>query len=187
MSLASFILLISSLKNHLGDKQQVIAAYRRLFIISDGSLEIYKKLKSLIPVDEWSDFLRTLMNETKFRDYYGYEEGNVKAEIFLAENDMDALFQYLMQINYDVPEHYSRYAKKMSSEQQTVLIPRFVEGIRLEASIAKKRDHYIRVCHYISKLKELHGTTEVANRLVVEFLETYRRKSAFKAELKKLI
>ena len=171
----------------LGDKQQVIVTYRRLFIQNGGSLKVYNELKSMIPVDEWKDYLSGLMNETRFSDYCWGEDGNTKAEIFLAENDRSGLFQYMMQLKYNLHDLYSRYATKLSLEQQTELIPKYVDEIRSEASIAKKRDHYIRVCHYISDLKELHGATEVVEKLTAEFLETYRRRPAFVAELKKLI
>ena len=171
----------------LGDKKQVIAVYRRLFIQSAGSLKIYATLKSMIPVNEWKTYLSAMMDETHFSDFCWGEGGNTKAEIFLAENDMDSLFQYMMRSKYDLLNLYSHYAIKLSPEQQTELIPNYVEEIRSEAAIAKKRDHYISVCHYISHLRELYGATEVVNELLTEFLETYRRRPAFIAELKKLM
>lgn len=171
----------------LGDKQRTINAYRRLFIHNGGSMDMYDALKSMIPAEEWKTYLAAMMEETHFSNYCWGSDGNTKAEIFLAENDLDSLFNYMMEMNYNQLEHYSRYAIKLSPEQQTELIPKFVEEIRLKASAAKKRDHYIRVCGYISHLKDLHGSSEVVDQLLNEFMEVYRRRPAFIAELKELI
>lgn len=171
----------------LGDKQQIINGHRRLFVHSGGSLKMYAALKSMIPAENWKAYLSEMMDETRFSNYCWDDDGNTKAGIFLAENDMDSLFNYMKQVNYNQLELYSRYVMKLSPEQQTELIPKYVEGLRLEASIAKKRDHYIRVCDYISHLKDLHGATEVVDQLLSEFMEVYRRRPSFIAKLKKLI
>lgn len=52
---------------------KVIEMCRLLFIHTNGSLDYYHKLKSLISSTDWKEYLSTLMQETTFYDYWGVE------------------------------------------------------------------------------------------------------------------
>lgn len=171
----------------LGQTENVIATHRRLFIESNGNLESYKALKSLIAPDEWKEYLSAMMSKTDFSDFCFYGDGNTKAEILLAEQDIDGLHQYLMQSkDYYMFELYEHYGKKLPKDKQSELVPNYVKEIRKEASEAKKRDHYSSVRYHIENLKELHGADEAVADLLIELRELYRRRPAFIDELKQL-
>lgn len=171
----------------LGQTAQVIAAHRRLFIALGGEWTSYEALKSLIPADEWKGYLAALMNETDFSDYCWFGEGNTKANILLSEEDLDGLFDYLMQVESDFAlELYGYYAKRLPAAKQCELLPNYSYEIRQEASKARKRDHYARVCSHISALKELEGADGTVTDLLVEFRDVYGHRPAFMDELRKL-
>lgn len=65
---------------------KVIEMCRLLFIHTNGSLDYYHKLKSLISSTDWKEYLSTLMQETTFYDYWG--SGNNKADIYIEEKSM---------------------------------------------------------------------------------------------------
>lgn len=171
----------------LGQKEQLIATHRRLFIEHGGEFKSYEALKSLIPAEEWKGYLASMMGETNFSDGCWSYNGNMKANILLAEQDLDGLFEYLQQAEgHSVLELYEQYAKKLPSDKQPQLIPNYLKEIRQEASEAKKRDHYSMVRYHISNLKELDGADEAVSNLLSELRELYRRRPAFMDELRKL-
>ena len=65
------------------DVAKVIEMCQLLFIHTNGSLDYYHKLKSLISSTDWKEYLSTLMQETTFYDYWG--SGNNKADIYIEE------------------------------------------------------------------------------------------------------
>lgn len=171
----------------LGQKEQLIATHRRLFIEHGGELKSYEALKSLIPAEEWKAYLAAMMSETDFSDDCWSYDGNTKANILLAEQDIDGLFDYLMQVEgHYIFKLYEQYAKKLPSDKQVRLIPNYLKEIRQEAFEAKKRNHYSMVRYHISNLKELDGADETVSNLLTELRELYRRRPAFVDELKKL-
>ena len=77
---------------------KVIEMCRLLFIHTNGSLDYYHKLKSLISSTDWKEYLSTLMQETTFYDYWG--SGNNKADIYIEEKEYDKLFSFLSAVKY---------------------------------------------------------------------------------------
>lgn len=71
------------------DVAKVIEMCQLLFIHTNGSLDYYHKLKSLISSTDWKEYLSTLMQETTFYDYWG--SGNNKADIYIEEKEYDKL------------------------------------------------------------------------------------------------
>lgn len=128
-----------------------------------------------------------MMGETDFSDGYWSYDGNTKANILLAEQDLDGLFEYLIQVEgHSILGLYEQYAKKLPSDKQAKLIPNYLKEILQEASEAKKRDHYSMVRYHIRNLKELDGADEAVSNLLSELRELYRRRPAFMDELRKL-
>lgn len=75
-----------SIYEEVHDITKVIEMCRLLFIHTNGSLDYYHKLKSLISSTDWKEYLSTLLQETTFFDYWG--SGNTKAEIYIEEKSM---------------------------------------------------------------------------------------------------
>ena len=169
-----------------GRHDDATAAYRRSFIESSGSFEVYVELKKRIPPAQWEPYLNALMNETTFNTYY-FGDRNDKAEILIAENDFQELFDDMCAIDDGFKlDFYEHYAPKLPADKQRNLIPYYMGAIRTEATTARKRDHYARVRRHISNLKELSGSDQSVAALLTEFRLLYCRRPAFIDELKQL-
>lgn len=165
-----------------GKEKEVTEVYRRLFLFSNGSYEIYKILKKRVAPEEWKDFLDELMRETTFS--YSSFEINDKAEILKEEYGEEALLDYLCTAdNYYKLELYFLYATQLSDKCQATLIPYYMDALREMAASAKKRDHYCSVRFYMNHLLELNKGEDAVKILLAEFRELYYRRSSFMKEL----
>ncbi len=168
----------------LGSADNVIKAYRRLFVDSAEDFDCYEALKKSIPSSEWNSYLKDLMDETAFSPYC-LGNTNFKAEILIAENDYHGLFEYLCVIDDCCKlSIYESYALRLFEVNQINLIPYYMNANRIEAAEAKKRDHYSYVCRHISYFKKLNGSEQSVASLVEELRSEYRRRPTFIEELK---
>jgi|GEM_PF-2135183 tetratricopeptide (TPR) repeat protein len=171
----------------LSDVQGLVKTYRRKFICSGGSLDSYSELKKLIPAGEWKTYLKELMGKTKFHHPYEGDLDN-KAEIFLAEKDHAALYEYLLSLKQDgaLLKILDRYASSLPTQFQTGLPALYGEALRKKAAEACDRPAYERIRAHLEHLAKLKHSQFLVSALIAEFRTLYRRRRAFMGELNEI-
>ena len=88
---------------------EVVDTCRLLFVTGRDKLTYYNKLKTLIPKEQWKNFLDAMMKETEFSNYFSFG-GSAEADIYVKEQDNERLFTLLSSTRYDQLEALMRYA-----------------------------------------------------------------------------
>ena len=97
----------------MGDQQKQQAVCRELFICEGGSMENYKRLKEIVPAQQWPDFLSTMLSQTKMHAWFS---DSVEADIYMAEHDEERLFNLLMRDDHHTLSMFDKYAPKLHKE-----------------------------------------------------------------------
>ena len=98
--------------SRMGNTPNQISIARQLFVRNKGSMDYYKQLKSLVPQEEWKEFLSKLLADTDMRVIFG---SSIEADIYVAEGCSDSLFHLLMDKgnrDLDLFDNYARYVNK---------------------------------------------------------------------------
>lgn len=157
--------------------REVINTCRQLFIHNNGSLEYYRKLKTLIPAKRWKAFLNEMMEGTKFSDYFSYG-GNIKADILVEEKDDEHLFQLLSSVKSGQLDALMKYAPYLKNSHSKQLLPMFASNIRVYAENNLGRNHYEYVARALLCMRNLVGGKAAVGSLVEEFRIKYKRRPA---------
>ena len=155
----------------------VIDTCRLLFVSGGDKLEYYRKLKTLVPKEEWKSFLDAMMEETHFSEYFSFG-ANDEAEIYVKERDNERLFKLLSSTRYHQLEalmKYSYYLKDTHSEQ---LIAIYTSLLNDYAEQNMGRTHYEYIAQALLCAKKLNEGQAAVKRLVAEFRIKYKRRPA---------
>ena len=155
----------------------VIDTCRLLFVSGGDKLEYYRKLKTLVPKEEWKSFLDAMMEETHFSEYFSFG-ANDEAEIYVNERDNEHLFKLLSSTKYHQLEalmKYSYYLKDTHSEQ---LIAIYTSLLNDYAEQNVGRTHYELIAQALLCAKKLNGGQAAVKTLVAEFRIKYKRRPA---------
>ena len=155
----------------------VIDTCRLLFVSGRDKLEYYRKLKTLVPKEEWKSFLDAMMEETHFSEYFSFG-ANDEAEIYVKERDNERLFKLLSSTRYHQLEalmKYSYYLKDTHSEQ---LIAIYTSLLNDYAEQNMGRTHYEYIAQALLCAKKLNEGQAAVKRLVAEFRIKYKRRPA---------
>lgn len=156
---------------------KLIDTYRQLFILNNGNLEYYRKLKTLVPSEQWETFLDEMMGATKFSESFFYS-GNVQADIYVEEKEYDRLFQLLSSTKYDQLNALKKYASHLKNSHSEQLITMFIANLKDYAENHLGRTHYENIAHALLCMRSLNGGKAAVNRLVGEFRIKYKRRAA---------
>lgn len=156
---------------------ELINTYRQLFILNNGNLEYYRKLKTLVPSEQWKTFFDEMMGATKFSESFFYS-GNVQADIYVEEKEYDRLFQLLSSTKYDQLNALRKYASHLKNSHSEQLITMFIANLKDYAENHLGRTHYENIAHALLCMRSLNGGKAAVNRLVEEFRIKYKRRAA---------
>ena len=165
-----------------GNRQGEIDTLRRLFICHLGSMEYYHELKQLIPQDQWHEFLTKMLNETPFSPTF--VSGNVKADIYVEEDDKEALFNLLSTLTFNRLDALCLYAHHLKDGHSDELIGMYMTDLREYAARKMGRDHYQRIANAMREMQKLVSGAESAHLLAEEFRHKFSNRRAMKEELK---
>lgn len=183
-----FLELKLNIYKTIGDDKNITDTLRELFKASYGDFKYYKALKERIPANEWKEYLAKLMAETDFRESLDENDTNSKAEIFLEENDLQGLADYIKKIdNFEIFDICRIYVPELPDNLIAEVIPYYADAIREEAKEAGGSPHYERIAGYIRELARWKGGRQTAVELIAEFLAMYSNRSAMKRVLNRLI
>lgn len=165
-----------------GDKQGEADTLRRLFIVHGGSIDYYHQLKDRIPKSEWYTYLAAMLGETHISE--SFYDHNVKADIYVEEGDMQALFGYLSSLRSSRLDALCKYAYHLKDLYSDQLTGMYVAEIREYAAKNMGRDHYRRMANAMREMQKLKDGHESARRLADELRSKYSNRRAMKEELK---
>ena len=174
-----------SIYEEVHDITKVIEMCRLLFIHTNGSLDYYHKLKSLISSTDWKEYLSTLLQETTFFDYWG--SGNTKAEIYIEEKEYDKLFSFLSTVEYRRLDALVQYASHLNATHSSEILSLFTDDLRVYAEKNLGRSHYEYIARVLRGMRKLNGGKEAVKQLVDEFRVLYKRRPAMMEELGEFI
>ena len=170
-----------SIYEEVHDITKVIEMCRLLFIHTNGSLDYYHKLKSLISSTDWKEYLSTLLQETTFFDYWG--SGNNKAEIYIEEKEYDKLFSFLSTVEYRRLDALVQYASHLNVTHSSEILSLFTDDLRVYAEKNLGRNHYEYIARVLRAMRKLNGGKDAVKQLVEEFRVLYKRRPAMMQEL----
>lgn len=170
-----------SIYEEVHDVAKMIEMCRLLFIHTNGSLDYYHKLKSLIPSTDWKEYLNVLMQETTFFDYWG--SGNNKADIYVEEKEYDKLFSFLSAVEYRRLDALLHYASHLNTTHSFQILSLFTDELRDYAEKNLGRSHYEYIARVLRAMWKLNGGKDVVKQLVEEFRVLYKRRPAMMQEL----
>lgn len=168
----------------MNNKTAVIDICRQLFISTNGDLQYYKKLKGLIPATKWKEFLKSMMQDTKFYDSFSFS-GSKKADIYVCEKDNDSLFHLLESAGRDQLTALMQYASHLRETHSGQLLVMFYTQLKEYAAANLGRNHYEYIAKVLKIMQKLQGGDKAVRQLVAEFRIIYKRRSAMMQELSK--
>lgn len=186
--LDDFLELKLDIYKAIGDEKNITETILELFKASFGEFKYYKALKERIPAKEWKEYLAKLMAETDFSESLDIDDTNSKAEIYLAENDLQGLADYMKKLdNFYIFNICRIYVPKLPDNLVAEVVPYYADAIREEAEKARGSSHYERIAGYICELSHWKGGSHVAVSLIAEFLAMYSNRPAMNRVLNSLI
>lgn len=164
----------------MGDRQKQQVVCRKLFICEGGSMKNYKRLKELVPEQEWPDFLSTILSQTKMSFLFS---DSVEADIYVAEHDDERLFNLLMKDGYHTLSMFDKYAPKLHEEHAPQILTEYVVMLKDYAARNMGAKHYSCIRQSMEAMLKIAGGKVAAHQLAEFFRETYRRRPSFMAEI----
>lgn len=158
-----------------------VAMCRQLFIHERGSVQYYKKLRQLIPSDDWKEYLGKLIEDTDMRDVR--YENDTLASIYIEEADWDKLFEYIKLVKYSRLNTLDQYSCYLPATFHSPLLTMYVEALRLYAAKNLGRDHYERISRAMICMQKMQGGKEQVALLAEEFRITYKNRPAMREVL----
>ena len=166
---------------HMGNNASVTSDCRQIFILMNGSMEYYHKLKELVPKQDWKRFLEEMLDQIKTFVFGG---SDIKAGIYAEEKEYGRLFGLIESCSItsrlDMLMHYtlcfpSGYAPALLEQYK----------MALESYVANNlgRNHYSYMAQILRMMQKLDGGKEVVRQLVEKFREQYKRRRAMMEEL----
>ena len=162
---------------------EVIDTCRLLFVTGRDKLTYYNKLKTLIPKEQWKNFLDAMMKETEFSNYFSFG-GSAEADIYVKEQDNERLFTLLSSTRYDQLEALMRYAHYLKDTHSEQLIAMYTSSLNDYAERKMGRRNYEFIAQVLPCIYKLKGGQTAVKNIVAEFRIKYKRRPAMMEVLK---
>lgn len=143
-------------------------------LVMGGEFEYYWELKELA-VDDQLAFYDELKQELAEKN------SNVYVQLIEAENDVDAILEYVR----EHPSSVERYLSYLIESHKDEAIRLFEYHVRVTAENSFNRMQYKEVCQVLKRFRKVTGREAQIN-LAKELEQTYKNRPAFLDELSKL-
>ena len=161
------------------DTERIILYARDLLLESlNPKRDYYQILKEIVPPEEWTGFVETIVQEAMERKpYYGV---NFVAAIFVREEWWSRLFELVKtECSLDQLAKYEKLlAQHFPSELADLHAERIIEYVEDRVG----RDYYRTACRYIRRMIKL-GARDKADEVISQLRQTHYRKKALMEEL----
>ena len=166
-----------------GNREKVIKLAEDLFFTGRDSMEYYYILKSVIPSDQWADYLDDLLSKSGKKEEYRLG-GCLLAKIYIAEEYWDRLMVYvennIQLTKYSSLGEYEPYLKPRYPDRMLAF---YRSKIIDYAATNMGRDHYKYVAEVLKKMKKYPGGAGTVNMLLTHFKSIYANRRAMMEEL----
>lgn len=162
------------------DIPRLIEGYRTLFTERGGDKELYRRLKALVPTEQWKSLVSDLLTETHRCRWFHHE---ILADICVEEGLYERIADFLPSGDVSRLPFISRYVRQMP--QPAALLKLFPRTARSYAQTQKERTYYTILAESLKSIRSVEGGCAISDKLVAEFREQYRRRSAMMQELDK--
>lgn len=161
------------------DTERIILYARDLLLESlNPKRDYYQILKEIVPPEQWTDFVETIIQEAMERKpYYGV---NFAASVFVREEWWSRLLDLVKkECNLDQLAKYEKLlAQHFPSELADLYAERIIEYVEDRVG----RDYYRTACRYIRRMIKL-GARDKADEVISQLRQTHYRKKALMEEL----
>ena len=158
----------------MGDTDKQIEAAKELFLFENFDKEYYAKLKSLVPQQQWKDFILAIIDDAMpglKRDIEGL------AAILIAEQEWERLYKLVVHGKQTHIHHLDKYAVHMKSHSAE-LLQLYDERLRWFAEQGTGRDRYESIVCSMRVMQKLDGGAAAVNTLATHFRQTYKNRRA---------
>lgn len=165
-----------------GDQSRQIDMCSALFVSEGGSMTYYRKLKALVPANEWKDFLYQLLSKISVEDSFMFGH-SVIADIYVAEKEADKLFEIIMAQGLPNLDSLNRYARYTDDGHAKQLLDAYTQLLKSEAQMNVNVKAYHRIAEAMSCMCSLHNGKLAAHELAEFFRLEYRRRPKMMEEI----
>lgn len=166
-----------------GAKPRQIDMCTTLFVNERGSMIYYRKLKALVPANEWKVFLNQLLSKVPIEKSFMFGQ-SVIADIYAEEKEADKLFEIIMpqgrQPDLDCLDRYARHTGEHHAKQ---LLDAYTRLLKSEAQTNVNVKSYHRIAEAMSCMRLLHGGKQAARQLADYFRKEYSRRPKMMEEI----
>lgn len=162
------------------DTPRLLKGYRTLFREYRGDVESYRRLKQLLPREQWEATLTEMLDEVR------REQGlncHALADICVEERLYGRIPDFLPPDEAERMRFICRYAPLVP--QPAALMKIFPRATRAYAKTKPDRVHYTILAECLKNIRSVDGGRDISEKLVAEFRTQYRRRSAMMQELDK--
>jgi hypothetical protein len=165
------------------DQAGILHFASELFSHSWGDMDYYRIMKGQYDPEKWPDQVDKILAGIK-------EQGQVftgyhlrVGKVLIEEKRWSELWQLLMEYpKLEIIQHYDPYLAPHYAHQ---LIDLYAKELPIYVDKNLGREYYQTACQILQRMRQLGGADQV-NRLVAEFRQLYKRRSALLQELAKL-
>ena len=157
----------------MNDQEAMLLLAQELLL--DGDEAYYKKLKALIPREEWEGKRTELLEHLELSNVHLYRK------LILREQDQARALAHVQAHREWIYDAYDLLVADYPDEVRRIL----VRQIQMEAASASMRSMYQDVCRHIVLLRKVDDGQTV-DQLIEQFKLGYKRKPAFMDELGKI-
>ena len=166
----------------MGNKEKQLQLCRQLFIRRNGSMDYYQQLKQLVSPEKWKSFLKQLLSQTKMSAMFS---SSIEADIYVAEQDEQSLFNLLMDKSHHTLDMFDKYAMYLKNSLSSELLTEYIIMVKEYASQNMGAKHYYRIRQAMEAMLKLENGPEAVSQLATYLRENYRRRPSLLAEIKK--
>jgi hypothetical protein len=149
----------------------------KMFFMRHCDMLYYKKLKRTFNKNEWQHESERIINIIKGKNQSGrYRDAFTLAEIFVEENYKERLLKLLQLNSFDI-EFIDSFSKYLKSKYPDELISMYEEGIKKYAENTGRKIYH-EIAKYMKRLQKINGGEVSVQKLLSEFRDIYKRRSA---------
>lgn len=168
-----------------GRVDDVVEITREMFLDSP-KMEDYRRLRSLIKAEKWSEYLDSLIGRARLVDYSYYTSCS-RAEIFREEKEYGRLLALIAKLRHEDRIHaLMTYSSVLQAGYSAQLLDMFTPLIKDYAERNVNVKAYPYVVQVLRQMRKLNGGEEVVSELVSLFRSKYARRSRMMQELDRL-
>ena len=160
------------------DTPAVIETLYQLALKIQQNLSYYQKLKKVVPSSDWASMYERLTGQLDQRRDEAY-----LASIYAAENDLDRLYQLIIQSRDNRFSFTMAYLPILPEKYHPELFQYGIAVMRDRVSKMNKSKEYAKFAKTLKKFSRLPGSTPYVTELLTHIRTTYKRRPSLLGEL----